>query len=378
MDVTIYQEPCWLLEAAELVYGLVNQLPAEQLTAQGPYCIPSDEVVRIQAAACAGLSPQDPVLEFYFHGVPLEGEQIRKSSLGCCLLYSSMELSCSNIDDMARALSQSWHSRRRSQYRISGIDSFSIGLEQSEHDCFLLSQEIAELPVPQNYRMQLLEVLLAFDEHLTRVVELLRPVAEALPALMEPWIQGAAALATIWREFFENNSAEDFLLKRARVKREKLQSVELALRYISPLPSPGKFKESTGTIQFHMGVAVLPEPNTSQPTVPEDWEFAALRLAANPDRARMLRLMVDRPMTLLELSEMLGLNRGSVFRDLNGLVNARLLLNESIDGRNCYRTNVPAFHGMMDRFLRYIEQNGDRPGHSENPRSTGDSGTELS
>ena len=54
MKVTIYQEPCWLLEAAELVYGLVNQIPVEKLAGSGPYCIPPDQVRRIQAEACAG------------------------------------------------------------------------------------------------------------------------------------------------------------------------------------------------------------------------------------------------------------------------------------------------------------------------------------
>ena len=44
MKVTIYQEPCWLLEAAELVYGLVNQIPVEKLAGSGPYCIPPDQV----------------------------------------------------------------------------------------------------------------------------------------------------------------------------------------------------------------------------------------------------------------------------------------------------------------------------------------------
>ena len=59
MKVTIHQEPCWLLEAAELVYGLVNQIPVEKLAGSGPYCIPPDQVRRIQAEACTGLDVLD-------------------------------------------------------------------------------------------------------------------------------------------------------------------------------------------------------------------------------------------------------------------------------------------------------------------------------
>ena len=73
MKVTIYQEPCWLLEAAELVYGLVNQIPVEKLAGSGPYCIPPDQVRRIQAEACTGLDVLDELTQFYFRGVPLKG-----------------------------------------------------------------------------------------------------------------------------------------------------------------------------------------------------------------------------------------------------------------------------------------------------------------
>lgn len=92
MKVTIYQEPCWLLEAAELVYGLVNQIPVEKLAGSGPYCIPPDQVRRIQAEACAGLDPLDELTQFYFRGVPLEGVSGRLSCLGCALLYSFWKL----------------------------------------------------------------------------------------------------------------------------------------------------------------------------------------------------------------------------------------------------------------------------------------------
>ena len=55
LEVQIYREPCWLLEAAELVYGLVNRIPAGKLTVPGQYCIPPDELRKIQEEACAGL-----------------------------------------------------------------------------------------------------------------------------------------------------------------------------------------------------------------------------------------------------------------------------------------------------------------------------------
>ena len=48
----------------------------------------------------------------------------------------------------------------------------------------------------------------------------------------------------------------------------------------------------------------------------------------HPDRARMLRAMTDHPMSVQDLSQSLGLNPGSVFRDLNNMNNAGLLTQE--------------------------------------------------
>ena len=66
MELIIYQHPCWLLEAAELVHGLVNHTPAGAMVGEGPYCIPKDRLRSIQASACSGMDPEDPRVRFYF------------------------------------------------------------------------------------------------------------------------------------------------------------------------------------------------------------------------------------------------------------------------------------------------------------------------
>lgn len=55
----------------------------------------------------------------------------------------------------------------------------------------------------------------------------------------------------------------------------------------------------------------------------------------------------------------LELNQGSVFRDLNNLYNVRLLLSESVNGKNYYYTNIQVLRDIMDRLLQYIENKND-------------------
>lgn len=359
VDVTIYQQPCWLLEAAELVYGLVNGIPAEKLTGTGPYCIPPADAARIQAEVCAGLDPLDEVIQFYFRGVPLEGVSGRLSCLGCALLYSFLEVDHPQPDDFVRAMKQDWHALCESGFHVEGINGFSLSLEPAPGGKLLsLARELTALQVPALYRMQLLEVFSAFDQHLERVAKLLRPVAAALPGCMAPWTGQIPALSEQWETFFQGDSAPEFFLRRARIQSDMFQELKLSFRFFSPYGSPGKFSTAKRQLRFHLGVNIQPGMiEVHQAQVPEEWELAALRLMANGARVEMLHAMAERPMSGQELAQKLNLNSGSVFRDLNSLYNARLLLMEPAGGRSCYRINLPVVRSILERLLGYLRDN---------------------
>ncbi len=59
-----------------------------------------------------------------------------------------------------------------------------------------------------------------------------------------------------------------------------------------------------------------------------------------------------------ELAQKLNLNSRLCVLDLNSLYNARLLLMESQEARNCYRTNLPVVRNMMERMLNYLQNQG--------------------
>ena len=191
------------------------------------------------------------------------------------------------------------------------------------------------------------------------VVELLRPIAAVLPDYMAPWTRQIPDLAEQWDTFFQGNSAQEFFLQRARIQSGEFRELRLAFRFFSPYGSPGKFLGEKGRLLFHMGVNMQPGlGNAGQAQAPEEWELTALRLMANGSRMEMLHAMAERPMSGQELAQKLNLNSGSVFRDLNSLYNARLLLMESTGGRNCYRTNLPVVRNMMERMLNYLQNQG--------------------
>ena len=85
------------------------------------------------------------------------------------------------------------------------------------------------MQVPPLYRMQLLEAFSAFDRHLERVVELLRPIAAVLPDYMAPWTRQIPDLAEQWDTFFQGNSAQEFFLQRARIQSGEFRGAEIGL-----------------------------------------------------------------------------------------------------------------------------------------------------
>lgn len=356
MNVTIYREPCWLLEAAELVYGLVNRIPAERMTASGPYCIPAEAVMRIQAEACAGLSPEDETLQFYFKGVRLKGGTDRLSCLGCTLLYSSLEVGHPNPDEMVAALSESWREMRQAGYRVSEINGFTLGMNLHDGGKFnSLAMELMDLPLPKAYRMQLLEVFSSFDEHLHRVAALLEPVTQRLPALLEPWVSQTEGLMAQWEAFFRENSAEEFFLQRGQIEYAGYQSLEIAFRYFSPTPSPGKLRETDGSVRCQIGVSIKPSlSRTSSGEHMEEWELTALRLMGSAPRMEILHMVTDTYLTTQEIAQRLGINYGSVFRDVNNMYNAALLQVQNIGGRNYYRVNKPVVRQLAGHLTDYL------------------------
>ncbi len=356
MVVTIVREPCWLLEAAELVYGVVNHIPVETLAGQGTYCIPKEEAARIQAEACRGIKQEDGELQFYFQSMSIESVSERAPCLGCILLYNSIEVLSPEPREMVQALSRTWREFRRENCRIDGIGAFSLTVSHStDHSFMPLSQELANLPVSQTYRMQLLEVFSAFDEHLNRVANLLAPVVASLRPLLEPWVQRAVPLMDQWQAFFRTNSPQEFFIRRGMVRCKSCRSLYMAMRYFLPMLAPGERRVSDESLRLHMGVGIAPSLETPQNSQKlEEWELSALRLLSNRARAEMVRTMSARPMSSRELAKQLGLNPGTVFRDLNNLFNSRILERELVNDQYYYHTSFEAIRRLSSRMQEYF------------------------
>ena len=161
MQLIVSRKPCLLLEAAELVFAQFNHIPAETVVIPGEYCIPAEEVERIQSQICALLPMNGKQVSFYFRAFHTEDHPSSPTCLSFCLLYISLAPNCPEVDDYLDQSLQ-WWAVQGNNYHISGmIDHFSFAsIEDGETAEFRsLAQEMQKLSVPVETKMELVEDL---------------------------------------------------------------------------------------------------------------------------------------------------------------------------------------------------------------------------
>lgn len=355
MKITVYREPCILLEATELVYAWVNQLPAENSAPDKEFNIPVEVALRIRDAVCQFLDPEDAELQFFFRSIPFGGESGQKTCIARCLVYNTLEFGHPDPDDMAKALSQAWDEEMKGPISITGMDQYSVSFAAGNPGEFLpLSREIAKLPLPTTYQLQLLDVFSHYGVYIQRLADLLRPVTSKLSELLQPWVLKAQSRLNQWEEYLSEDNVEEFFFQSYHMKVNAPDVVEIALHYFLPRSGMLHVAESGNIARMLLGTAMDIGIKVQKKEKLSDREYSALRLIANPDRVAMLQAMMHEPMSGQELIQRLGLNSGSVFRDLNSMCNADLLIREIGKGKSIYRTNYPLLQSLFQRTLRII------------------------
>ncbi len=357
MKLIVQHEPCLLLETSELVYAFVNEIPTEKLTCPMPYAIPTGEMDRIQQEVCRELDPEDPEIRFFFTGVPVGDKHGRLSCLASCLLYAGLPVASCDVEETLHALKTCELTTVR-PFHVIGLAAYSIGYSGADHYTNL-TQEFSKLEVPVQYQMQLVEIFSNFGWYVDRLGNILRPLAEKLKPLLMPWVEAAAGRRAEWEQYLAEPQAVENMLSRVQIESQGLTAVELVMRYVFPLEAPGEFRALPGSLHLHMGTALIPgqpHPQTSAPL--ENWEFTALKLLSSPDRMAIISALTGKPKSIQDLSHELGLNPGSVFRDLNNLFNVGILTQEIIGGRNYYRANLKQIEKITDHLVLYLRQIG--------------------
>lgn len=342
MEIRVTARPHLLLETVELMFAYVNEVPPQKLVRGGDYCLTVEAAQEIMEVACAGISRDDPAMQYYFGRYVLSREPERVTCIARNLAYNIMNISEGNISAAFEYLRDYRRRQIAQNFRIAAIGENGLTSVEPENDHMTsMEADIARLNVSPEYARKLLEQFSAYDEALARLEALVAPVAEKLASLLAPWEEQAEPLARAWSEHLQQPGAVRTFLKRLGYKKDAVATViDVQLRYLQPVNSNGNGNGSTngeGRFFLHVGVGVPIEHAKTDGIA--HWEVEALRLLGSVNRLRILQVLLDRPMSARELAKELDLNLGSVFRDVTSLHEVRLIFMEAKDGRRLYRTD---------------------------------------
>lgn len=209
MEVRVTGQPHLLYETVELLYAYVNRISAVELTQEGPYCLPEAAIQQMLDVACAGISRDDPEIQYDFGKYILSEDPERATCVARNLVYNSMEPSGGDLATDCARLCRARQRQRRNRERMVDIDEYRlIYLEPADSRFVPLAQEIAKLGLGPAYAQKLLEQFSDFGEAMDRLETILTPVAEKLRPLLAPWVQLAAPLARSWEAYFRQPEAE--------------------------------------------------------------------------------------------------------------------------------------------------------------------------
>ena len=200
---------------------------------------------------------------------------------------------------------------------------------------------------------------------MSRLRDLIWPTAQRLQGLLEPFVAQAEPLREAWNRFFEETSAEDFVVERTGTIPERpFDQAGITLRYLGARYAVGHLDPEKNSFFMHIGVGVQPAlQQVCELGGLNERELSSLRLLGDKGRSEMVQALMGKTMSMQELATHLGLNPGTVFRNLNSLTNAKLLTKEIRGDQYYYRTNFPFIQAIFQHVLDFY-QKGDpiRPG----------------
>lgn len=366
MRMNVGREPCILYETVELLYAYINGISADRLTMDRVYCIPAPEIARLMGAACAGVDRQDPDFRRFFARRPILDEHSQFTCLAFCMVYWFIRLDTTDMTLQMDRICANWERIRRQPFTIRAINRYALDVEAlPEGRPGSLAAELKKLPAEEDFLLILLEVFSDYTYQMNCLRELIMPIARRLQALLEPFVAQAEPLRETWDRFFQETSVEDFVMKRAGTTLEKpLEQAGITLRYLGAHNAAGYLDPERNSFFMHLGVAI-------QPTLQQEYEqeglnereLASLRLLGDKGRSEMVQALMEKSMSMQELATHLGLNPGTVFRNLNSLTSAELLTKEVRGGRYYYRTDFPFIQAIFQHMLDFYQKGGSiRPG----------------
>ncbi|WP_294549153.1 winged helix-turn-helix domain-containing protein [uncultured Pseudoflavonifractor sp.] len=336
MLIRAFPGPYMLLEAVELLYAVVNRVPAQKLTSGGSYELPVEEMQHMIDGLEREMDLQNPDLKLFFQKIKIKDGSEDTTCLARSIAYLKMDFACTDVTSAMLSLQDKWREMQRGCEYPVHIGKYNLDCDKCDDKrTSSLEQKIRRLLVPAEYQRELLNALTDFQTYTERLQKLLLPAAEYMERRLAPWIERAQPLLKRWEEQF---TQPESLAKIARHWPKEVaheaENLYFTLRYLDCQYRVSQYDAGQKSVYLHIGVGCLPEDDSRNGVA--SWELRALRLLGNAARAQILFALRDKPMSTREIARELQMDLGTVSRDVRNLCDAGVLVTREGEDRRRY------------------------------------------
>lgn len=352
MEIFVSTEIALLPETVDLVCAYVNYLNPASLTSDKPYCLPAGEVERMMETVCEGLDRNDPKIQFYFRsygGATQQGKAVLNNSVATMLVYTGLRGNMSDLQE-SRAFMHENPIGNGNSYRItSSYRGVGIAVCPEYRS---LADELETIDMAEGLRLRLAIALTDYHRHVDEVCDLLEPYARRLKPLLEPVMAQIEPRSQQWRDVLSTEEGQQAFLGRINANTDTVQNLEIGMRIFYPTVSSGFCRVDEGRFYCSAGLELMPVKEETQEL--SNTDIAAIQLLSSVDRLRVLKTLSGRTMTCSELAQELHMNRGTLFRDLNNLVQAGLVFMVAQGTSRTYTTCTERLERSVKHMLEFV------------------------
>ncbi len=360
--VVITGHPHMLYETVELLRTVINRLPVLRLTTDGSYCLRAEELSELEQELTRNFDLSDKWMDFFFKAYPILDDSNTTTCLASCIAYSFFYIDTQHytLKDHLDYIAKEWKELRHNGYQINLINRFSLGIEPlASREPIRLYEELHRLPISSDFCMLLYEAFSDLDFYIEKLYTLLLPVATFLETKFAQYEERTIPLLEKWVDFFADQPTVNAFLRR-RTGTElpaNFSELRIALRYFDCRMVVGSYLSDNAIAVMHIGVGVVPTLDHAPAIEQIDFEkeFAAFKLLGDKGRRDIIHILGQDALSMQEITNQLGLNSGTVFRNINSLFQAGLLSREIQGERFYYRAKISYIQSIFNHMMGYFQ-----------------------
>lgn len=357
MNVEFIREPNLLLESIELVYRYVSGKTYEDVRnniivnygksfddAQTKLIYDyTSTLSKIMKQACLEVNLRDECTKKLFSklGNASGGNNMCIAKL---MTFNFADISIIDLFDAADYINRKFHSISGGRYSFCGVRTpgFIEFAKLSPGDTKRsLMDQIDTFDLENQYKWETYKVLSEYDFYFSKLVDIIRPVAECLKTRLHDVDDVVEERIAFWKEYLEPHSVEHFVESQGNNGEKYVKDNARAIiwRVSCDELVADVDVDSPDWLKMFLGALIVPGAVMESKNIQIDMVQRSLQVLGNKKRLEILYLLKNRRLFGYEIARLVDLDATTVSRHMSALCASGLVTAAKGEGHTIYYTS---------------------------------------